>query len=417
MNEPPDLNSRAQVNMSMRIDKTKKLQNGTVGPKYLVMSRVNSDTTLANVSPFLLKKIIDYVCGGEIESCKKLRNGSILMKTKNFLQASKLIQLTALSQNIEVAISEHNYLNSSKGIIYSDDLRGLSDEDILNGMKDEHVTEIKKILKKQGDKLVETGLIILTFSKPDLPDKVKIGYESTMVRPYIPYPLRCFQCFKFGHTTKFCKLDKKCCNCSKAFHTNPETNEKCNNEQLCINCEFYNMEDRNHNTMDKKCPIFINEKEIQAIKTIQKVDNKKAREIFNERHPKNTSFASIVRPTVNYNTINLFENKSQSSNTSVTQTTSTKPQPTNICSPNDQPKPNSITLGLSSNPSCSHMNPKLSQSSSKTKILPRNLSKRKKAELKAKLRKTPISKSFNSDIPMDLLGSDDSFNEDPTYQT
>lgn len=91
-------------------DKTKKLTITSVGPKYLVMSRTRKtndnaqssskseiNETLTNVSPFLIKKVIDGICGSEVEICKKIRDGSILIKTKNYLQASKLITLTSLS--------------------------------------------------------------------------------------------------------------------------------------------------------------------------------------------------------------------------------------------------------------------------------------------------------------------------------
>lgn len=147
MGKPPD-----RI-VSMRIDKTKKMSNVSSGPKYLIMKRVNSENTLAQVSPFLLKKkTIDYVCGGEIDCCKKLRNGNILLKTKTLTQAIKLVQLTALTPEIEIEITEHTFLNSSKGVIYAGDLIGTENEEIMREMQSQSVSEIKKIMKKIGEK-------------------------------------------------------------------------------------------------------------------------------------------------------------------------------------------------------------------------------------------------------------------------
>lgn len=68
------------------------------------------------------KKVIDSVCG-EIELCKKLQSETILLKTKNFTQAQKLIKLISLFPTIKVEVSEHKTLNKSRGVIYCNDLR------------------------------------------------------------------------------------------------------------------------------------------------------------------------------------------------------------------------------------------------------------------------------------------------------
>lgn len=282
-------------------------------------------------------------------------------------------------------------------------------------MQSQSVSEIKKIMKKIGEKLTETGLIILTFSTPDHPDEVKVGYENTPVRTYIPYPLRCFNCFKFGHPTKYCTLDKKCCNCSLPFHTNPELNEQCKNEKNCINCEAQNMINKNHNTMDKKCPIFLKEKEIQAIKTTKKVDGKKAREIYNQRNQTNSSFASVTRPTVNYNTLNMFDRNVPTTTSSLTSNTSDHTcnkhksnisshtcSETNLQSTSTILQPSTLPIKHVATSNAPVTSP-TTLKKSKIQIVPKNLSKRKKAELKAKLRKTPKATkttSMSTDEPL-----------------
>ena len=78
--------------------------------KFLIMERIDSFETFLSVSPFLIKKVIDSVVGGEVQQCKKLINKSILIQTK---------------ENIQVWILR----------IYSNGLRGIDKSEILLELK------------------------------------------------------------------------------------------------------------------------------------------------------------------------------------------------------------------------------------------------------------------------------------------
>jgi len=187
MDKPPDI-SRTSI------------YNKHLGePKYIVITRTDNKS-FENVSPFLIKKTIDFACGGEVESCKNTRSGYLLVKTKNNLQANKLLRIKNMA-DIEVKATEHKTLNFSKGVIYCNELRSIDETEILNELKHQKVTEVRKILKKQDQALTETGLIIITFQTLTLPDSLNIGYEKIRVRAYIPLPLRCRKCLRFGHPT------------------------------------------------------------------------------------------------------------------------------------------------------------------------------------------------------------------------
>lgn len=336
MDKPPDIHAstttsiyRKYTNLSMQ--------------KYIVISRADNNT-FDNVSPFLIKKTIDFTCGGEVESCKKTRAGTLLIKTKNTLQATKLLKLKQMA-NMEVTADEHKTLNSSKGVIYSNELRNIEETEILNELKLQNVTEVRKILKKQDHNLAETGLIIITFGTHILPESLKIGYENTRVRPYIALPLRCKKCLRFGHPTPTCKSpDETCKNCSATAHT--AENEQCNNEKNCLNCKYNPDVDSKHSPMDRKCPAFIKQQELVAIKTTEKVDHKTALAIYFTRHKQHlsNSFATTVAkptPTPNINTSATNTSASTStsqrsetlSTTAATKTSSHAHQPTATLTP------------------------------------------------------------------------------------
>lgn len=249
-------------------------------PKFININRTDNKT-FENVSPFLIKKVIDYTCNGEVESCKKTRLGALLIKTKTKLQALKLLKLT-IFHDFPVSVTEHKTLNFSKGVIYSNELRNIDNEEIIKELKPQNVTEIRKITKMENNTPKETGLIIITFASLSLPETINVGYERINVRPYIPLPLRCRNCLRLGHPTTYCKSPKSCINCSAEQHT--AENETCNNEKSCINCKYDLNNQNKHSPMDKSCPAFIKQKELTSIKTLEKVDHKTATQIYYKRH-------------------------------------------------------------------------------------------------------------------------------------
>jgi len=110
------------------------------------------------------------------------------------------------------------------------------------------VTGIKSHHKKSPRK---TGLIIITFDTLTLPDSLNVGY--------IPLPLGCKNCLRFGHPTPTCKSPEELCkNYSEKVHT--EENEKCNNEKSYINCKNISEIDSKHSPLDRSCPTSINQK-------------------------------------------------------------------------------------------------------------------------------------------------------------
>nr|AAA74494.1 unknown protein [Drosophila teissieri] len=279
MTDPPDIHNFT----------AKSYQSQLGNPKFIVIKRKDNNS-LERISPFIIKKSVDFACGGEVEVCKRTRDGSLLIKTKNELQAIKLLKLTTMA-DVEVTATEHKTLNFSKGVIYCNDLRYIDEDTILQELKPQKVTEVKKIMKRQNPNsnsdtnnttLIETGLIIITFESHKLPEILRIGYETVRVRDYIPLPLRCKKCLRFGHPAPICKSLETCTNCSEIKHTND--GETCTNEKNCLNCRNNPEINHQHSPLDRKCPTFIKNQELTAIKTTQKVDHKTAQRIYFERH-------------------------------------------------------------------------------------------------------------------------------------
>lgn len=85
--------------------------------------------TFEKINPFLIKKVVDFECNGGVEVCHKTTSGTLLVKTKNCLQAQKLIKMK-LFHNFLVRAEEYKSLITCKKVIYSNDLRYL-DENLI----------------------------------------------------------------------------------------------------------------------------------------------------------------------------------------------------------------------------------------------------------------------------------------------
>ncbi|GBN69634.1 hypothetical protein AVEN_121256-1 [Araneus ventricosus] len=74
-----------------------------------------------------------------------------------------------------------------------------------------------------------TQHVILTFSTPELPKAIRAGYLHCSVRAYIPNPLRCFKCQRFGHSQPACRGTLRCAETGHESSTCISENLKCPN--------------------------------------------------------------------------------------------------------------------------------------------------------------------------------------------
>ena len=237
-------------------------------------------------SLFLIQKAIQSVVG-EPKTIKKLKPGELLIELQSNLQTSKLKKLSQLA-NIPIIVSAHKTLNSCRGVISETDLQYISDEEILENLKDQNVTNVQRIVISKENKKINTKHLILTFASTNLPKTIKAGYLQCSVRPYIPNPLRCFKCQRFGHSKTSCRGTLTCSRCSAVGHESVD----CNEPYHCVNCKG------DHPSYSRTCEKWKFEKEIQTVRTKQGISYPEARKIVESRTPiAGISYAAIASKT------------------------------------------------------------------------------------------------------------------------
>ena len=92
---------------------------------------------------------------------------------------------------------------------------------------------LKRLLRRVNCEKVERLSVLLEFQDLVLPDKIKIGYMSFPVRPYVPPPLWCYKCQRYGHIAMACKGTQRCAKCGGEHRF-----EDCgdNVQAKCCNC-------------------------------------------------------------------------------------------------------------------------------------------------------------------------------------
>ncbi|XP_015923302.2 uncharacterized protein [Parasteatoda tepidariorum] len=178
--------------------------------------------------------------------------------------------------SFEVKVSPHTSLNTSKGVISASEFIDDTEETLIENLKDQKVISVRRIRIRRDDKLIPTKHLILTFNQPKIPPSIKLAWYNYPVRHYIPNPLRCFQCQKFGHSRASCRGQLTCARCSVAGHMEAS----CKVQPFCINCKG------NHAAFSRNCPKWSQEKEIQSVKVLQNLTFIEARRIVTARTPR-----------------------------------------------------------------------------------------------------------------------------------
>ena len=231
-------------------------------PRFLLIKGTNDERPLYKLSPFAVNKAIVAILGSDPFNIKKLRNGSILVEVDKETQSQKLLKTTKLNLTMDNAIpidvSPHYSLNTKKGVIRCPDIKDCTDDEILEGLKTEGVIKLDRISVFRDGQRKPTGTFILTFQSQTLPKYIRVGYYRVAVSQFIPNPVRCYKCQKFGHTKFNCRKNEVCTKCGQEDHTD---HQECKNEAKCVNCQG------KHESNNKECPKWKEEKEIQRIKT------------------------------------------------------------------------------------------------------------------------------------------------------
>ena len=212
-------------------------------------------------------------------------DGSLLVKTKSVTQTEKLMKAQSFGAEV-CTVEKEGRLNTSRGTIHAFDLVDLSEDEIVQWLADFGVVGAKRFTRLVNGQRKNTPTVLVTFDKPTCPNRLDFDYVSYHVRPYIPNPLICHKCGKFGHAEMRRRAEEATClTCSKTKHEGPCTPK-------CVNCGA-----TGHTCRSRECPIWGKEREICKLKVEKDISYAHARREYELAHqtPVIRPYASVVR--------------------------------------------------------------------------------------------------------------------------
>lgn len=235
---------------------------------FVVIKPVSDGVSFRKLNVFWPSKQLFAICGLENGQIQAPANGTLIVKTRSRLQTTKLLQ-TAEFCGKSVSVTLHQSRNYSQGIIWAPGLRHMSDADLLSDLRAKGVTGVRRITTVRDGQRRDTSLIILTFGSVTLPQEINIGYLHFDVEVFVPNPLRCFNCQRYGHGINSCHYHPaRCSRCGEA----PHGEAPCLAPQHCLSCQS-----TDHPTTSKNCPIWQREKEVCSVKVKTGVSWQQAR--------------------------------------------------------------------------------------------------------------------------------------------
>lgn len=169
--------------------------------------------------------------------------------------ALKMSHCEKILGNLECNVNLVGESSICYGILRQVDLETEEKEMLENLKCDFEILAAKRLTRQDSDgKWVNSETIRLCFKNYNLPSYVYGFGCRFQVEPYIFPVSQCSGCWRYGHLSRTCPLKKIICPKCGNNHANCEITVF-----KCINCKGPHM------AMNKKCPIFLKEKEIRKI--------------------------------------------------------------------------------------------------------------------------------------------------------
>lgn len=259
---------------------------GEHGPlTVLLMTPAHREGKLPS-NPFTIARSVKEQVGA-ITAAYRDKDGHLVIKVRNDKKAAKLMELNKLIDGTEVKVTEHAKLNQATCIVTCHTVDELSDEELAEELADQGVIHVHRFGRKGG----RSATMSVTFRGTVVPREIHFGFDRCATREFKQAPMQCYRCYDFGHTKPRCSAEELCRNCSKAHTIEKDSDGKtiCSAAPSCKHCNG------SHSPTSRTCPKYVEEEEINEIRTKEDKSAREARRLFHERKATSgSSYASAA---------------------------------------------------------------------------------------------------------------------------
>jgi hypothetical protein len=235
---------------------------------------------------------------GEIEAIR-LRRDYLRIQCSTALQRDKLLRKDNLlghaitasaSWTQEEKATRHAEENAEKGITWNKVVvTGVSSDWSDDAIRSKTgAAYVRRLRRKEGDHLEDTTSVVIGFvGEP--PATVKLGFISFRTRPFIPRPVQCHKCLRFGHVKGKCRSATRCPRCGEGHEFDACPKKQMPEQSHCVNCG------QQHSSAYRGCPKY---KEVEAVLVTAAVERKSFAEVVKQRQQQQQQTMSIIGPVV-----------------------------------------------------------------------------------------------------------------------
>lgn len=136
--------------------------------------------------------------------------------------------------------------------------------------------------------LEHSARLLIEFQAPSVPSHVILNCNLRLeVRDHVPAPLRCRNCWTFGHHERACDAEERCGNCGQVGHQDGN----CKSSPCCPACSM------NHHVTSTNCAVWRKEMSINVVRVRQKTSSAKARRIIESPAPRASQRQTVAAPS------------------------------------------------------------------------------------------------------------------------
>ncbi|KYN19743.1 hypothetical protein ALC57_07896 [Trachymyrmex cornetzi] len=261
-----------------------------MGPFVVYVYPNNRDGSASPLHSILVSRIIAMSGIPDIQEIKKIGRGKILIVVKTATAANRLVENSIFPKhNLRAFIPAFKVLRT--GVI-----QDVPQEIGLESLKESMESPAAKILDVQrlNRRIVKEGkpeyvpsrTVRVRFAGQILPQEVFVYKVRHTVRPFIPKPRICNQCYRVGHISTVCKGAPRCLYCGENKHEFCQHREE---PPRCINCNG------NHWANDNNCPIIRKQRDVVSLAATENISIMDAKNIVDGK----SSFPSTSSTNAN----------------------------------------------------------------------------------------------------------------------
>lgn len=240
--------------------------------------RFGEQLGVSKINPLKLTKIINRDIGN-VEFAKVLSDGNLLVGCNNEEQANKALKVKEVGGIKVVSTNKVGTISKAsgqKGIIFGVPLN-ISMEEFKGNVKGGKVVNAHRLKSVVEGVRKDTETVVIEFQGEGIPKRVMLGVMSYIVREFIPGPVRCFNCQRFGHVATRCREKCRCARCG-GNHEYGKCEEGV--KPKCCNCG------EGHSAAFRGCEVLKREMVIQKRRVEEKITYAEAAKLVRDQNTK-----------------------------------------------------------------------------------------------------------------------------------